>query len=84
MAEVCVALWGVAGARGRVLSPPPRARCRTCVGTVSASRSLRNSEFFSSAPWGTGGRFFHAYSLETRAGSLAKFKYGFRIANRRL
>ena len=25
MAEVCVALWGVAGARGRVLSPP-RAR----------------------------------------------------------
>jgi len=72
VAEVCVALWGVAGARGWVLSPPAARGCRTCVGTVSASRSLRNSEFFSSAPWGTGGRFFHAYSLETRAGSLSR------------
>jgi hypothetical protein len=36
VAEVCVSLWGVAGARGRVLSPPPRAStsdvCGNCFG----------------------------------------------------
>jgi len=85
VAEVCVSLWGVAGARGRVLSPPPAREMSDVCGNCFGVSLVAKFRVLLERPMGDRWTFLsRVLSRDSRRLSREIQIHGFRIANKTL